>query len=125
MPGEPARGVRYRNDVLAERYMQRARTMGRGVSFSETEAHETCATSAEDLDADVLVKERIMLGLRLAEGFDVAQAEQDLATVIRTPERERAVTKMVTRERLGVDGTRWHVPKRRWLLVDGTAAELF
>jgi putative oxygen-independent coproporphyrinogen III oxidase len=123
--GDPAYGVRYRNEVLAEKYMQRAQTMRHGVTFTETETPATCATSAEDLDADVLVKERIMLGLRLAEGFDVAQAEEDLTTVIRTPARERAVAKMVSRERLAVDGARWHVPKRRWLLVDGTAAELF
>lgn len=123
--GDPARGVRYRNEVLAESYMQRASIMPPGVSFAETSVGVTCATSSEDLDTEVLVKERIMLGLRLADGFDVAEAESDLATVIRTPLRERSVAKMVARDRLAVDGTRWLVPKRRWLLVDGTAAELF
>jgi putative oxygen-independent coproporphyrinogen III oxidase len=123
--GEPAEGVRYRNEVLPEKYMQHARTMRPGVSFDDVDAPHTCATSAELLDADTLVKERIMLGLRLAEGFDVAAAEEDLATTIRTGARERAVAKMVARERLVVEGPRWRVPKRRWLLVDGTAAELF
>lgn len=124
-PGERARGVRYRNEVLAEKYMQRAHTMRAGVPFDEVDLPYTCATSAEHLDSETLVKERIMLGLRLAEGFDVAEAEADLATPLRTEARTRALEKMVRRERLEVEGTRWRVPKRRWLLVDGTAAELF
>jgi oxygen-independent coproporphyrinogen-3 oxidase len=124
-PGEPARGVRYRNELLPERYMQRARTMAPGLSFEAHDDPRTCVVSAEPLDAATLVKERIMLGLRLAEGFDVAAAEVDLAVPIRTEARARAESKMLARGRLAVEGTRWRVPKGRWLLVDGTAAELF
>jgi oxygen-independent coproporphyrinogen-3 oxidase len=123
--GEAAFGVRYRNELLPERYMQRARTMRAGIALDACEGPGTCAVSAEALDAETLVKERIMLGLRLAEGFDVTAAEEDLAVVIRTPERERAAAKMIARGRLAVEGARWRVPKARWLLVDGTAAELF
>jgi oxygen-independent coproporphyrinogen-3 oxidase len=123
--GEAAFGVRYRNELLPERYMQRARTMRAGIALDACEGEGTCAVSAEPLDAETLVKERIMLGLRLAEGFDVTAAEEDLAVVIRTPERERAAAKMIARGRLAVEGARWRVPKARWLLVDGTAAELF
>jgi oxygen-independent coproporphyrinogen-3 oxidase len=123
--GAPAFGVRYRNELLPEKYMQRARTMRAGAPLEACEVEGTCAVSAEPLDAETLVKERIMLGLRLAEGFDVAAAEDDLGVAIRTAERERAAAKMIARGRLEVDGARWRVPKERWLLVDGTAAELF
>ena len=124
-PGTPAHGVRYRNEVLAEKYMHLARTMAPGVPLDEDDSPRTSTVTVEHLDAETLVKERIMLGLRLAAGFDVADAERDLGLAIATRERARAVEKMVSRGRLAVDGSRWRVPKERWLLVDGTAAELF
>jgi oxygen-independent coproporphyrinogen-3 oxidase len=124
-PGTPARGVRYRNEVLADRYMQLTRTMMPGVPLDDDDAARTSTVTVEHLDAETLVKERIMLGLRLAAGFDVADAERDLGLAIATRERERAIEKMVSRGRLAVHGSHWRVPKERWLLVDGTAAELF
>ncbi len=123
--GNPSHGLRYRNEVIAEKYMHSARTMAPGVPFIDDDSARTTTVSVEALDGETLVKERIMLGLRLADGFDVTAAAQDLCVPIVTRERERAVAKMVSRGRLVEEGSRWRVPKDKWLLVDGTAAELF
>ena len=124
-PGEPAWGVRYLNEKLPESYMQLARTMRAGTGFTaETTAHSTTA-STERLDGETLVKERIMLGLRMADGFQVEASEADLLVPVRTPARQRSADKLEQRGRLCAEAKRWIVPKSRWLFVDGTAAELF
>jgi oxygen-independent coproporphyrinogen-3 oxidase len=112
----PAGGVRYRNAIVPERYMSGA---------SHGHGHET---EIEPLDPEALMRERIMLGLRTAEGVDLREAEASLGAPAWTPSRERAAAWLVERERIvrsGPDGSLLRVPKSSWLWTDDTAARLF
>ncbi len=102
--------VRWRNEILPDKYLQNAHdpTMDR-----------------EELDANALLRERIMLGLRLDGGFDLAAAGDDLGVDPFTSDRERAIEALVGRARLERNGTRLAIPKRAWLFTDDTAARLF
>ena len=103
-------GVRWRNRILPDEYMQNANdpTMER-----------------EPLDAEALLRERIMLGLRLAEGLDLAAAGDDLGIDPMTPERRRAIDALALRGRLEIAGAHLRIPPGAWLFTDDTAARLF
>jgi oxygen-independent coproporphyrinogen-3 oxidase len=112
-PDNPfARGVRWRNAVLPEKYVG---------------ADPLSTASREDLDGRTLLRERIMLGLRVREGVDIAEAARDLRLDGEgwTRERERACEWLVTRGRIEREGSRVRAPKAAWLWVDDTAARLF
>jgi oxygen-independent coproporphyrinogen-3 oxidase len=83
------------------------------------------ATKSEPLDALALLRERIMLGLRLATGFDLGAAGADLGIDPWTPDRAREVERLVGRGRLVHAGNRLSVPRAGWLWTDDTAARLF
>jgi oxygen-independent coproporphyrinogen-3 oxidase len=109
---DPAGGFRYRNAIVPERYM--SGTPG----DAET----------EPLDPEALMRERIMLGLRMAEGIDLREAEESLGAPAWTPSRERAAAWLAERGRIvrsGADGSILRVPKASWLWTDDTAARLF
>ncbi len=105
--------VRYRNTPSPERYL--AADLGdlRGLEAE----HEL-------LSPATALRERIMLGLRMAEGLDLAAAAAELGVSAWTPERTRAAEKLVARGRLEREGDRLRVPKKAWLFADGTIAEL-
>jgi putative oxygen-independent coproporphyrinogen III oxidase len=105
---EPASGVRYRNAVQPERYV------GGGMS-----------ASSESLDAPTLLRERIMLGLRVDEGVDIEAAAAELGTPGWTPGRTHAATWLEERGRIVREGTRIRIPRAAWLWTDDTAARLF
>jgi oxygen-independent coproporphyrinogen-3 oxidase len=102
-------GVRWRNQILPDKYVQNAHdpTMER-----------------ETLDAEALLRERIMLGLRVREGFDLAAAGDDLGIDAMTRDRRRTIETLVSRDRLAMTGTRLTIPPRAWLFADDTAARL-
>jgi len=104
---EGARGVRYRNDPLPDRYV-------RGVDATR-----------EPLDGAALMRERIMLGLRLRDGFDLGEASSALGAPGWTPERERVAAWLQDRGRIVREGTRLRIPAAAWLWTDDTAARLF
>jgi oxygen-independent coproporphyrinogen-3 oxidase len=106
-----ARGVRYRNPIDPRKYVE-----GAGRASEE---------SREPLDAETLLKERIMLGLRLAEGFDLVEAARDLDLDPWTAPRSRAIDLLVARGRLTRQGARLRIPRAAWLFTDDTAARLF
>lgn len=81
--------------------------------------------SVEELDGETRLRERIMLGLRLAEGFDLAQTAAELGVEVWPAARKRAAERLVARGRLLVEGGLLRVPRAGWLFADGTAAELF
>lgn len=101
-------GARWRNAILPDRYIAGAPEM-----------------STEALTPDDLLKERIMLGLRIAEGLDLGAAGRDLGVDPWTPERLRAVEKLVARGRLERHGDMLRIPRAAWLFTDDTAARLF
>jgi putative oxygen-independent coproporphyrinogen III oxidase len=104
-------GARYRNEVLPEKYVARAGTASE--------------TSREALDAPTLMRERIMLGLRMAEGVDLDDAARALDTAGWTIEREKAARWLIERGRVTRDAGRLRVPRAAWLWTDDTAARLF
>jgi oxygen-independent coproporphyrinogen-3 oxidase len=109
----PGEGVRYRNLVLPERYL----------------AADDCTATREPLDAATLMRERIMLGLRVAGGVDLEEAARALgggsAIPVWTPERQRAAAWLLERGRIERAGSRVRVPRGAWLWTDDTAARLF
>jgi oxygen-independent coproporphyrinogen-3 oxidase len=110
-----AAAVRYRNPLDPRAYDEATRSAEKLGG----------ATKTEPLDALALLRERIMLGLRLATGFDLSAAGDDLAIDPWTPERAREVERLVDRGRLVRVGHRLSVPRAAWLWTDDTAARLF
>jgi oxygen-independent coproporphyrinogen-3 oxidase len=81
--------------------------------------------SREVLDAAALLRERIMLGLRLADGFDLDEAAADLGVDAWTEARTREVARLAERGRVVRRGGRIAIPRTAWLFTDDTAARLF
>jgi putative oxygen-independent coproporphyrinogen III oxidase len=111
--GRGARGVRWRNEVLPQRYVETTRCKG------------DPATLSEPLDAQTLLRERIMLGLRVQDGIDLAADARELRTVGWTPERDRAAAWLERHGRIVRSGSRLQIPATAWLWADDTAARLF
>lgn len=107
--------VRYRNSPSPERYLE---------TDWETVDTASAASELEPLSASTSLSERILLGLRLSGGLDLAQAERETGARGWTPERERAADRLVARGRLARDGDRIWIPREAWLFADGTISEL-
>jgi putative oxygen-independent coproporphyrinogen III oxidase len=105
--------VRYRNFTAPEVYVERARS---GASLD---------ASQERLDAEVRLRERIMLGLRLKDGLDLEAAASELGLAAWTPARRRAADKLVANGRIAIEGGRLRVTRAARLHTDGIAVELF
>jgi oxygen-independent coproporphyrinogen-3 oxidase len=117
----PGFGLRWRNAIEPKRYVEKTRDMrddvlgnGDGVSMF-----------SEELDAQALLRERIMLGLRLVEGVDLGRAGAELAIDPWIPERLRAIDRLTARNRLTRDGDVLTIPRAAWLFADDIAARLF
>ena len=108
MTRTPSGGVRWRNAIIPKDYMAGAPVM-----------------STEDLSPEELLNERIMLGLRIADGLDLGAAGQDLGIDPWTAERTRSVERLVERKRLERTGDRLKIPRSAWLFTDDIAARLF
>ncbi|MBM4360213.1 MAG: radical SAM family heme chaperone HemW [Deltaproteobacteria bacterium] len=109
-----ARGTfRYRNAPNPERYLAR-------IEAGAFEPHER-----EDLDGETLLRERLMLGLRLREGIDLEAAAAAVGTEPWSRDRRQAVKDLVAAGRLVQEGARLRIPREAWLFTDGTAAALF
>ena len=106
---ERGTGVRWRNQLLPDAYI----------------AATDPTLDREELDAGALLRERIMLGLRLDDGFDLAAAADDLGIEAFTPPRKRAIERLVAQGRLSLDGMNLQVPRAARLFTDDTAARLF
>lgn len=104
-------GRRYRNHPDATRYMERAAT-------PDVEVFE------EQLDAQALIREALMLGLRVADGVDLAALAARVGVDPRLG-REAALKRRLARGDVVIEGTRLRVPHARWLMLDGIVADLF
>jgi putative oxygen-independent coproporphyrinogen III oxidase len=117
------RRLRYRNTPSPERYLALS---DRWPSADlERAGNGGLLSELEPIDAETALRERLMLGLRLAEGFDFEAAALELGVPAWTTERERAASRLISRGDLARDGPRLWVPKARRLLADGTVRELF
>jgi len=114
-------GVRYRNAVEPERYAAGAR---RASARSIAEPLEGTEGTREALDAETLLRERIMLGLRLRAGFDLDAAAAELGVTAWTVERLRAAERLIAAGRLERVGGRLRIPPRAWLFANDVAARL-
>ncbi|WP_437683220.1 radical SAM family heme chaperone HemW [Sorangium sp. So ce131] len=113
-PGE-AFAVRYRNLASPERYMAAMAEAGEVIPVE----------SDERLDPETRLSERIMLGLRLRDGFDLEAAAAALGVPAWSPARQKAAERLERAGRLTIDGGRLAVPKAAWVFADGIAADLF
>jgi oxygen-independent coproporphyrinogen-3 oxidase len=113
--------VRYRNAIDPRAYVEATKAVRDDVVGEG----DRLSISSETLDASALLRERIMLGLRLATGVDLGRAQRDLGIDPWTEERTRTVAELVGRDRLARDGDVLRIPKPAWLFTDDTAARLF
>lgn len=119
--GEPARGVRYRNAIEPRKYVARTQETLTGPIGDE----DGLTIYAEPLDAEAMLRERIMLGLRIRDGVDFDLAERDLGIAPFTDERLRTVENLEARGRLTRRGSVLQVPRAAWLFTDDIASRLF
>lgn len=118
----PEGRIRYRNTPVPDRYLSSAplwptadtRRAGPGELVSEIER----------LTPEISLAERLMLGLRLAEGIDVEAAAAEVGAEPWPKERERTVERLAARGRIVRDGPRLRIPYEAWLLADATIASL-
>jgi coproporphyrinogen III oxidase-like Fe-S oxidoreductase len=85
---------------------------------------ELAVTEQELLSPETRLVERIMLGLRLANGVDLAQAGKDLGIEALTTARERAISRLMANGKVGFDGARVVVKPSARAVTDGIAAEI-
>jgi len=111
---------RYRNTPSPERYLAATSL------YACADLHELgpLVASYETIPPETALAERIMLGLRLAEGLDLEQSAAELGTELWTPERTRARDRLVAQGRLKLSGGQVSIPKSHWLLADGIIASL-
>jgi putative oxygen-independent coproporphyrinogen III oxidase len=110
--GSEAVGRRYMNDRSPERYLARVEETGLGEA------------SAEELDAEQHLRERLFTGLRLAEGIDLKLLEDDLGLPVRA--RYGAVVDRLVREGLASsEGERLRLTDRGLDLHSGVALRFF
>ncbi|MFO0566606.1 MAG: hypothetical protein U0263_13135 [Polyangiaceae bacterium] len=114
----PSGRVRYRNTPNVERYLA-AHDSGEPL-FEPGQL----VSEVELIDAKTALAERIMLGLRLAEGLDLDAVGQELGVDPWTRELSAAVERLCARGRLARQGGVLAIPKSAWLFADGTIAEL-
>jgi oxygen-independent coproporphyrinogen-3 oxidase len=117
---ESVLGIRYRNATDPRTYIDVAHRAA--PFFGEG---DPVSIENEPLEATTLLRERIMLGLRLREGLDLGAAACELNVSPWTVERERAARQLVNRGRLEREGDRIRIPAAAWLWADDTAARLF
>jgi putative oxygen-independent coproporphyrinogen III oxidase len=113
----PGGAVRYRNAPATERY---ASSVGSANLWSIS----PLVSDSELIDAETQFRERLLLGLRIAEGLDLAVAARETGAQAWTPERERAAARLVRDGRLEQSGDRLRIPPQAWLFADAVIREL-
>jgi oxygen-independent coproporphyrinogen-3 oxidase len=113
----PSGRLRYRSSPSPERYS--------ASQFRQPFAAggDSCAV-VEPLDAETSLRERIMLGLRVAEGLDLHGAASELGVAALPAGRQRALDRLCERGRVEVVEGRLRIPKSQWLFADGIISEL-
>lgn len=115
--------LRYRNTSSPSRYL------AFGADWSHGDPWEVVGSGGklaelEIIAAETALSERLLLGLRTAQGVDTALVAQELGVEVLTPQRSRIVNRLVQAGRLEQTGLRLSIPRNAWLLADGTIAEL-
>jgi putative oxygen-independent coproporphyrinogen III oxidase len=113
--------IRYRNRATPRAYLDAARS----APPDAADAPADFTVSEEQLDAAALLRERIMLGLRMKQGLDLEAAAVELGADPYPGERRAALARLEASGRVVVRETRITVPRAAWIWVDDTAATLF
>jgi len=113
---------RYRNTTLPDRYLATEPTWD--TADLRRGAPGELVLEYEPISGATAFSERLMLGLRLADGLDVESAARDLGVDPWPIERRRAVDRLEARGRIRKDGPRLAIPHDAWLFADGTIAEI-
>jgi putative oxygen-independent coproporphyrinogen III oxidase len=125
-PGAP---TRYRNQPHPQRYLEAVRDLVRAPRDDDgtcrAAALAALAVDRETLDPAMRLRERIMLGLRMAEGLDLAEAARACGTDPWPEARRRAALLLERRGRLARRENRIWIPRKAWIWADATAAALF
>jgi putative oxygen-independent coproporphyrinogen III oxidase len=109
--------VRYRNRADPRRYVRAA--------LATPSDLPGLAAEIEPLTPETRLRERIMLGLRLAGGIDLSEAGAALGLAPWSAERLRAIDRLTKKGRLVRDGDIVRIPREAWVWADDTAAALF
>lgn len=109
--------LRYRTTPSPERYQ--------AATFSEPfrGGSDACAV-VEPIDGETALRERILLGLRLAEGLDLRAAGRELGVDPLPRARAAAIARELAKGRLEERDGRLKIPKSKWLFADGIISEL-
>ena len=110
-------GLRSRNASSVERYLA-------SVDGEALFQISNLVSNREVITPEIALSERFMLGLRLAEGIDLARAERETGAVAWTTARERASERLLAGGRLERQGQRLRIPADSWLFADGVVREL-
>ncbi|MFW6066798.1 MAG: radical SAM family heme chaperone HemW [Myxococcota bacterium] len=113
--GTPGHARRWRNQPDPRRYME-APVGGGPAAFEAWEEH---------LDAETLVREALMLGLRTREGLDLEATRVRAGADPEAPPRDAALRRATARGDLLREAGRLRVPQDRWLRLDAIVADLF
>ena len=108
--------VRYRTTPSPERYQA-------ATFYAPFELGDSSAV-IEPIDAETSLRERIMLGLRLAEGLDLEAAGRELGVDALPADRRAALARALDRGRLERSNGSLRIPKTQWLFADGIISEL-
>ncbi len=114
--------LRYRNTPAPERYTASADAW-RDAELDTVQPGGLVA-NVEPIDAETALRERLMLGLRLREGFDLERAAGELGVEAWPRSRARAADRLVDRGRLEREAGVLRIPQQAWLLADATIGEL-
>ncbi len=109
--------LRYRNAPAPERYLDASES-------AELWTISELVSDVERIAPETALRERLMLGLRLAEGIDVAALERETGAAMWTRERERAAVRLEQSGRLERQGDRLKIPRSAWLFADAVVREL-
>lgn len=109
--------TRYRNHAEPTAYVAGTKTLRSGAPS----VGDGVTMLVEPLDRETLLRERIMLGLRLSEGVELDLDDERVLT----PARRRALERLVREGNVVMDGSRVRVAHDRRLSTDGIAARLF
>lgn len=112
--------VRYRNTPSPERYLASRASFGQA-SLSQV---GPLVANYEPIPPATALAERIMLGLRLADGIDLERAAEELGTPLWTPDRARARDRLLRQGKLKLEDGTVSIPKQHWLFADGIIAGL-
>lgn len=103
---------------------RRARNRPQPAKYFAATDLETLEEESEQLDAQALIREALMLGLRTSAGVDL-RALETRTGVDPKRGRERELAKHVERGHLAFEGDRLRVPHASWLRLDGIVTDLF